>query len=344
MGRLIAATVIALTPAAILLADDGKRFEFVRTEMAVPIRVVLYTTDADAASEAARAAFDRIGELNSVFSDYDPHSELRRLCDRSAEGRTVPVSGDLWRVLLHSQQLAERSDGAFDVTVGPVVRLWRNARHTKELPSARSLDAARAKVGRRLMKLHADSRAVELFRPDMRLDLGGIAKGYAVDEAMKVLRRHGVARMLIDAGGNLGLGDPPPGETGWRIGVVRSSAAGSARQYLLLANCSVSTSGDLCQYAVIGGVRYSHLVDPRDGRALTGRRSATVVGPNGMTTDGLSSAVAVLGPVEGLRLIDDTPGFEASFARIVDGREEVFLSHDWKQLPEAKTPDRDDSP
>lgn len=336
MGRLIAAILIGVTITAIPRAAAMERFEYTQTEMAVPFKIVLYTSDATTASEAAKAAFDRIHALNGVLSDYDPQSELRRLCDTSAEGNPVRVSDDLWRVLTRSQEIAERSKGAFDVTVGPIVRLWRSARHTKELPSARSLNRARAKVGYRLMRLHENDKTVELLRPKMRLDLGGIAKGYAVDEAMKVLRKRGIERMMIDAGGNLGLGGPPPDRTGWRIGVAQPEADKPPRQYLTLSNCSVSTSGDLWQYTVIGSVRYSHLIDPRDGTPLTGRMSVTVVGPNGMTADALSSAVAVLGPEKGLKLIENTPNTAAMIVRVIDGKEEVFQSRRWKQLSGEK--------
>jgi thiamine biosynthesis lipoprotein len=139
---------------------------------------------------------------------------------------------------------------------------------------------------------------------------------------------------MIDAGGNLGLGDPPPERTGWRIGVAPPEADRPPRQYLQLSNCSISTSGDLWQHVVIGGVRYSHLIDPRDGMALRGRMSATVVHPNGTIADGLSSALAVIGPEKGLKLIDDTPGAAALFVRVVEGKEEVHQSRGWKELPE----------
>jgi len=332
MGRLIGVILIGAAITAAPRAVATERFEFTQTEMAVPFRIVLYMSDAAAAREAAKAAFARIHALNAVLSDYDPESELRRLCDTSNEGNPVAVSADLWRVLARSQEIAERSEGAFDVTVGPLVRLWRSARRTKELPTARSLDKARSKVGYRLMRLDAERRTVELLRSKMRLDLGGIAKGYAVDEALGVLRDCGVERMMIDAGGNLGLGGPPPERSGWRVGLASPDGKSPPRQYLLLANCSLSTSGDLWQYAVIGGVRYSHLIDPRDGMALTGRMSATVVGPDGMTADGLSSAIAVLGPEKGLKLIENMKDVAAWIVREIDGKEEAFQSENWKSL------------
>ncbi len=308
------------------------RLEFSGAEMAVPIRIVLYGADNATADRAAHAALARFHQLNSIMSDYDPQSELRRLCDTSAEGKAVHTSDDLWRVLVRAVELSEQSAGAFDVTVGPLTHLWRNARRTKELPRPESIAAARAKVGYRFLRLHADRHTVELLRPQMRLDLGGIAKGYAVDEAMRALRQRGFAAAMVEAGGNIGLGDPPPERPGWRIGVAPPDTGRPPREYLWLSRAGVSTSGDLWQFAVIDGVRYSHLIDPHTGMALTGRCSVTVVGPDGLSTDGLSSAAAILGPQEGMKLIEDTPGAAALMVRIVDGKEMVYESSRWKRL------------
>jgi FAD:protein FMN transferase len=333
MGRLVVILLVGMTlQPAPSVASTLKRFEFTQTEMAVPIRIVLYATDDATAEGAAKAAFARFHELNAIFSDYDPQSELRRLCDTSAEGKPVHVSNDLWRVLLRAGELSAQSDGAFDVTVGPVVRLWRSARRTKELPSPQSLQAALSRVGYRSVHLQPQRQTVELLRPKMLLDLGGIAKGYAVDEAMSTIRRRGVTRMMVEAGGNIGLGDPPTERPGWRIGIASSDLHSPARQYLSLSRAAISTSGDLWQYAVIGGVRYSHLIDPRTGRALTDHSSVTVVGPDGLSTDGLSSAVAVLGPERGLKLVDSTPGAAALIVRVIDGREQTYQSKKWKEL------------
>jgi FAD:protein FMN transferase len=322
---------VALQP-TLSAASTLKRFEFTQTEMAVPIRIVLYASDDATATQAAKAAFARFHDLNAVCSDYDPESELRRLCDTSSEGKPIHVSDDLWRVLVRSLELSAQSDGAFDVTVGPVVRLWRSARQTKELPSPKSLQAARTRVGYRWVRLHPERQAVELLRPKMRLDLGGIAKGYAVDEGMKAIRGHGITRVMIQAGGNIGLGDPPPERSGWRIGIAPPDAHNPPRQYLSLARAAVSTSGDLWQHALIGGVRYSHVIDPRTGQALTDHSSVTVIGRDGLSTDGLSSAAAVLGPDKGLKLIEATPNAAALIVRVADGKEQVYESQRWREL------------
>lgn len=316
-------------------ADDSRlqRFEFARTEMAVPIKLVFYAPDGATAKSAAEAAFGRIHQLNGILSDYDPASELRRLCDTAGEGKAVPVSEDLWKVLMQSIELSDRSGGAFDVTVGPIVRLWRRARRSGELPPQKLLSDARQLVGYKLVRLDAEHKTVALAKAGMRLDLGGIAKGYALDQALEVLRKHGIRRAIIHAGGDIGVGDPPPGETGWKIGVGTLDVDAKPARYLSVARCGVATSGDMFQFVEIGGRRYSHLVDPHTGVGLTDHSNVTVVAPNGTLSDGLASAVSVLGPKEGLKLVEATPGVAAFILRAPAGKVEVHESSRWKDLP-----------
>jgi thiamine biosynthesis lipoprotein len=333
MGRLAIVWLLCVSVAPAMSTETTQtRFEFRQTEMAIPIRIVIYSTENATAAKAAEAAFSRFQQLNAILSDYDPQSELRRLCDTAGGGHSVPVSNDLWRVLVAAEQLSERSHGAFDVSVGPLVHCWRNARRTKELPSPEMIQKALKRVGYQSIRLDPKRQAVELLKPNMRLDLGGIAKGYAVDEAMAVLRKHGITRMLIDAGGNIGLGNPPPEQVGWRIGISPPDAHHPPREYLYLSNCALSTSGDLWQYAIIHGTRYSHIIDAHTGMALTDHSSVTVVGPDGLHTDGLSSAVAILGPEKGLELVEKTPEVAAFIVQMVDGKERTYESKRWKKL------------
>jgi FAD:protein FMN transferase len=315
-----------------------QRYEFTQTEMAVAIHIVTYAADDATVRHAAQAAFERFHRLNAVLSDYDPESELRRLSRTSFEGKTVPVSNDLWRVLLRAQTLSARSDGAFDVTIGTATRLWRKSRQLKELPSPLALQLARSRVNYRWIRLHPEDRSVELLRPGLRLDLGGIAKGYANDEAMEVLRQHHITRAMIEAGGDLRLGDPPPGKAGWQIGVGQTDPKTPPRFYLELKNVAVSTSGDMWQYVVIAGKRYSHILDPRTGLGLTDRCQVTVVAPDGVTADGLSTAACVLGPRKGLELIEKTPGAAAYFLRAAVNNEKIeeFSSRRWKDFSVVK--------
>jgi thiamine biosynthesis lipoprotein len=339
--RLTKGSVIATMTSAGRPERAGlERFEFTGVAMrVVPVKIVLYASDEATAECAAQAAFARLDELNAVLSDYDPASELRRLCDTSGEGVRVPVSGELWHVLTHAQALAKRTDGAFDVTVGPVVRLWRRARRRERMPSPERLEAARQVVGYRLIRLHPERQEVELLKPDMRLDLGGIAKGYAVDEALATVRKHGIDVALVDAGGDIRLGTPPPGRPGWLIGVAGLDPDGPPSRFLWLADRAIATSGDTRQYVVIDGTRYSHLVDPRTGLGLTDHSVVTVIARDGITADGLASAVSVLGPERGLKLTEETPHTAAFILRASGdeaGTAETYESSYWKEFPVAR--------
>src|SRR5262249_22764670 len=154
--------------------------------MGTRFQLTMYAPDEATASKAARAAFARIAELDGIMSDYRPASELMRLCAK-AGGDPVPVSPELFAVLDKAQEVSRLSAGAFDVTVGPVVRLWRLARRTQRLPEAEQLARARALVDYRNIKLDPEKRTVQLLKAGMQLDLGGIGKGFAADEAHKVL-------------------------------------------------------------------------------------------------------------------------------------------------------------
>lgn len=332
MGRLLCAWLLG---AGIIAAPPDQRFAFVQTEMAVPIKIVLYAPDNTTASSAAQAAFNRIHHLNAVFSDYEPESELRRLMRSSAEGKPTPASDDLWNVLVRGQELAQRTEGAFDVTVGPLVHQWRRSRRRGVLPPPDKLEEARQLVGYQYVRLHPESHAVELLKPGMQLDLGGIAKGYALDAALAVLRQRGIRCALLDAGGDVVLGDPPPGKSGWTIGIAPLELKGKPSQYLSLANVAVATSGDMFQFVEIAGKRYSHIVDPRTGVGLTDHSKVTIVAPNGATGDSLATAVSVLGPEKGLELIESTPNTAALIMRAPDGKVKICPSSRWKDVPVA---------
>ncbi|HEV7226441.1 MAG TPA: FAD:protein FMN transferase, partial [Pirellulales bacterium] len=310
------------------------RFEFQQIHMGVPVKLVLYSADQPSANQAADAAFERIRQLDLILSDYKPESELSRLSRTSGAGKPTPVSDDLWRVLWPAQQLAERTQGAFDVTVGPYVRLWRRARRSGEFPTSERLAEARRSVGYRHLKLDERRRTAELLAPEMRLDLGGIAAGYAADEALKTLKERGVERALIDISGDLLAGEAPPGRSGWTIGIAPATRAdGPPTRHMSLRHAALTTSGDAFQHVVIDGKRYSHIVDPRTGIGLTDQSSVTVIAADCITADSLATAVSVMGPKQGLKLIEETPGAAALVMRNIDGEMEMHASrrlHDFE--------------
>jgi thiamine biosynthesis lipoprotein len=301
--------------------------------MAMPFRIVLYATNEVAASDAAHAAFARIRELNLVFSDYEDVSELTRLSKMAGQGRAVELSEDLWRVLSLAEDMSRRSDGAFDVTIGPVVQLWRRARRQRELPAPERLAEARAAVGWQKLVLDRKARTAELLAPRMRLDLGGIAKGYALDAALAVLRTNGIRRALVSGGGDMALGDPPPDRPGWRIEVPRLNLTNAPpEQFVLLANAGLATSGDLYQRVIIAGVRYSHIVDPRTGIGLTDHSQVTVIARDATTADALATTVSVLGPEQGLELVESTCGAAVQILRQPESDVEARTSRRWERL------------
>lgn len=297
-------TLALLTGCRTTPAPSLARFEFSEPHMGTVWRITLFAPDAATASHAVRAAFARVHTLDTIFTDYDPDSELLRLCAQRP-GTAVPVSAELFDILQKSERLSSQTEGAFDVTVGPMVQLWRRARRQRELPAPEKITAARAAVGFDQVRLDARRRTVTLLAPGMRLDLGGIAKGYAADEALRVLRGNGISRALVAASGDLALGDAPPGLPGWRVEIALPAGTGTNHlRALTLKNCGISTSGDAEQYVELHGVRYSHLVDPRTGVGLTNRLQVTVLAECATRSDALTKTICVLGPARGLPIIE----------------------------------------
>jgi thiamine biosynthesis lipoprotein len=304
-----------------------QRYEFTEVHMGTDFRIVLYAADEKLANRASAASYARVAELNGKLSDYDPTSELSRLSATAGSGRSVSLSNDLWRVLERSQQLAAASDGAFDVTVGPLTKMWRSARRSKTFPSDERLAAARAATGYRNLQLDAATKSATLTVPNMRLDLGGIGMGYAADEALAVLKHHGIASAMIDASGDVVCSGAPPGERGWKIGLAPlTESEGPPSRYVWLVDQSLTTSGDAFQFVEINGTRYSHIVDPKTGLGLTSRSSVTVIARDGTTADSLATAVCVLGPERGLKLIEKTPESAALIVRAEAGEVKTYNS------------------
>jgi thiamine biosynthesis lipoprotein len=305
-----------------------ERHEFREPHMGTEFRLVLYAPSAARANAAAQAAFARIAELDGELSDYDPESELSRLgaaSDAGAPTGAIELSGDLARVLARSLAIARASNGAFDPTVGPLTQLWRRARRQGELPDDARLRAALASVGWKSCELDEQTGTARLLAVGMRFDLGGIAKGFALDEALKELERCGIERALVVGGGEMRAGRAPPDRTGWRIELTpfaNETEVGAIE----LADAAVATSGDAEQALELDGVRYSHILDPRTGRALTRRTAASVIARDATTADALATALCVLGPSDGLALIETMPGTHARISVIDGARAETVQS------------------
>jgi FAD:protein FMN transferase len=300
---------ILLLAGSLLPAGPGgaelKRYEYQQILMGVPVKLIVYSRDEALANAGRHAAFDRIRQLNLIFSDYDDDSEISRLVRNSGPGHPVMVSRELFDVLEHSLEISRQSAGAYDVTVGPLVHLWRKARRTKKLPTAQELAEAKSRVGYQFVRLDRDRRTVELLKPDMQFDFGGIVKGYAAQEARDALKTHGLPRALVALSGDIAAGDTPPDAPRWRIGIQGIGQPDAPPdQYVAIHRECISTAGDTYQFVEIGGKRYSHLLDPTTGLGITHRISVTVIALSGLDSDGLDTAAAILGPEKGLKLIE----------------------------------------
>lgn len=288
-------------------AQPSKRFEHSFRSMGVQFQLVAYASSLAEVRQAFGQAQTRAEELDQIFSDYKTDSESRRLVERPP-GVPSEVSPDLYWLISESQRKSVESQGAFDITIGPVVRLWRLARKRHRLPDAEELQEAMRCVGSEKILLGEPHR-VTLAVKGSRLDFGGIAKGYAADECLKILIEAGLPASMVDASGNLALGDPPPGQTGWKVAIASFGEPNRTEQSLELSRCGVSTSSDAQQATEIDGRRYSHIIDPRTGQALTESHSITVIARNAMDADAWSTALSVLGP-------EHIPDFRAKHADV----------------------------
>lgn len=336
MSHRLIGMCLVLTGCDLLAADLNPaaapvKRQYTERHMGVDVTLTLYGGSEPAANDAAARAFARISALNAVFSDYDPDSEAMRLCRTAKPGEAMPVSPDLMSILAAARGLSARSAGAFDVTIGPVSKLWRRARRQKELPNPKLLVAALPAVDYRHLSLDAKAGTVTLARTDLQLDFGGIVKGYAAHQALQTLQASGFPQSLVAVAGDIAAGDPPPDAPGWRIGVAPLDRPdGPPSRWLKLANVCVSTSGDAFQFVEIEGVRYSHIVDPRTGVGLTHRTSVTVIAPDGATADGLATTASIIGRDAGLKLIAETPQAAGLFVTAESDGLSVHETPNWR--------------
>jgi thiamine biosynthesis lipoprotein len=316
---------VALSPGACDAVPAGApvRREMQATVMGrIPAKLICYAPDERTAGRWLEAALGALQRVDARMSAYRADSELSRL-NAAPAGAWTPVSEPLMEVLVLSRRLSRDSGGRFDVTVRPLILLWKSAGANRKLPTDAELAAARAAVGFQAVELDTEGRRVRFTRPDMSIDLGAVAKGYAVDRAVDALRRAGCAAGLVEVGGDLRVFGRKPDGTKWRTGIrnPRVPAAGrpaSRRSeralwtVLAVADRAVVTSGHYERSTEIEGVRYSHILDPTTGRPVRQHvASVTVVADTCALADGLATAVAVLGPVEGMALIERLAGVEA---------------------------------
>lgn len=264
-------------------------------------------SEASALDRALASAERDVASFEQAASVFRPDSFISQL--NRAQGRALPASDQLVAIVSEAVRLAHESSGAFDPTVGPLVRLWRDAARAERVPTAPELAAARAHVGWQHVAVSPRPPTIAL-RGDAQLDLGAIAEGYLADRLAGLLRAEGIARARIDVGGDLLMFDDRVAKEPFRIGIRHPSAEGLLGE-LELDSGAVATSGCYERFAVVGGKPRCHVIDPRSGQPVEGTLSATVVAPSGIDADALATALLVLGAQPGLELVSRLPGIDA---------------------------------
>ena len=272
----------------------GQRQEFFHPQMGTLFQVILYAKDSVQGKAIAQELFNRIDTLNAIFSDYVENSEINRLSASAGTGQKVRVSPEMWRLITFSQKIARKSDGSFDLSIGPLSKLWRRAFRQSQFPAKSEIEAAKTKVNYRFIQCFPLSKRIRLTETGMRLDAGGIAKGFAVDECFKILNKAGISSALVAAGGDIRVGAAPPGKAAWIIASKGLNEKGETVDVeLSLEHQAVSTSGDTYRFLDWEGQRYSHIIDPLTGLGIQHRQFSRLTGPKATLTDALATAINV---------------------------------------------------
>jgi thiamine biosynthesis lipoprotein len=304
-----------------------------REVMGTFARIVAVAKSQRQAKSCIEAGFAELKRIDSVMSDYKADSELSKV-NREAFTHAVKVSPELFGILQKSVEFSRLSGGAFDITVGPLVDLWHKAGEANTIPDDNAVAAAKSRVGYEKLILSrkgplpgdANAMTVRFAVDGLRLDLGGIAKGYSVDKAVEVMRRKGAIGGMVDSGGNIRCFGKPIGKEVWLIGLQNPKAVRpemalpesqgivGAEQVLMvlkLTDSAVATSGDYRRFAMVAGKKVSHIIDTNTATGASKLSSDTIIAKTAIEADALSTAVNVLGAEKGLALIESLPGVEA---------------------------------
>jgi len=276
--------------------------------------------------KAIREAFEALKKVDLLMSTYKEDSEISIL---NREGK-AQVSEETLEVIEDAIKFSNLTDGAFDITCRPLINLWKKAKKEEKLPAEMEIEEAISLVG--YQRIILEGNQIRLEKKGMQIDLGGIAKGYAVDKAIEALKKNGIKRALVNAGGDLyALGIDPQGEK-WQIGVQDPREEDKIIDIIKVKDKAVATSGDYRRYFTLEGKRFSHIVNPKTGLTVQDvPMSVTIIGPDATTTDALSTGVFVLGPEEGMKLIESLPEVEGMI--ISEGMKKL-TSEGWEEFLE----------
>jgi thiamine biosynthesis lipoprotein len=270
-----------------------KRFRFTQNKMGSPFNLVFYHTDSTEAVAMAKECFSIVDSLNDIFSDYSSASEVGRLAQRPAG--SYKVSDELLSMILQSKKAWKMSNETFDITIGALTQLWRKMRKENKFPDDAEIKNARRSTGFKNVVINAQKKSIFLNKAGIRFDFGGIVKGYAAQKVIDHLKRKNINIALADAGGDIAMSDSPPGKQGWSVSInLPEQVDETWDKKIVLKNCAVATSGDLYNYILHNGKKYSHIIDPRTGYGVTSQRNVTVIAKDGSTADWLATSCSIL--------------------------------------------------
>lgn len=313
MSKLIFSTILFLY--SISAISQFQKYTFSEPKMGSPLNIIIFSEDSAKASFLAKRSFQIADSLNLIFSDYLENSELNQLSAKAGKDTFTPVSPALWDIIEQSVKASQKCNGAFDISVGSIVKLWRKARKEKIFPDKNILENLLQSIGYQYIILDSSTHSIKLLRKKTALDLGGIAKGYLAQVIVDFCKKEGIKKALVDAGGDLAM----IGED-WNIGVSIPNSEELMQGFLVLQNQAVATSGNMYQFVKIEGKKYSHIVNPHTGLGLTHQRNVTVIAPDGTTADWLATACSVMSVRKALKLIKIMPNCELLMLEIRKGK------------------------
>ncbi|MBM4053671.1 MAG: FMN-binding protein [Planctomycetes bacterium] len=310
---------------------EKKLVKQTRMIMGTFAEVSVYSDDVKKAEEAIDAALNEMERMDAMLSNYKKDSELSRV-NKGATKSPVPCTDEFLEFLEQSLFFSELSDGAFDITVSPIVSLWGFFDENGHIPPEEEINRLLPAVSYKNIEIKRNGNNKEaagtVFYKNIstQIDPGAIGKGYAVDKALNIIKNHDVDNACINLGGNVYALGNPAGKNAWKIGVQHPRDKNEILGYLELRDEATATSGDYERFFEINGIRYSHIIDPRTGNPVKGTIAVTIIAPSGTDVDALSTSVFVLGPEKGFGVIREVPGAEAFIACEKEGKIVIYVS------------------
>lgn len=282
-----------------------KKFQFEEKKMGSAFQLIFYDSDSIHAVNLSKIAFLIVDSLNNSFSDYLTNSEIAKINNSAGNGQSINISKDLENILLQSKAAYLKSEGAFDITIGQLTKLWRKSRIEKIMPNKVDLNIKLAAVGFKYLIIDTTKHSAKLLKKGASIDLGGIGKGYAAQKVYDFFVKNKIKKILVNAAGNMTAGEPPKGKKDWEIEIEMPSLINYSNQKIVgLQNISISTSGDAFQFVEIEGKRYAHIINPKTGLGLSYQRQVSIICENAAKADWLSTACYILTIKKALKLAE----------------------------------------